>query len=147
MESQDQSILFRRPGNRDQGRAQQQAEQYPRRWSEFDTWLDRQAADFTAAEYDSMEGIAGIPLPTAANSVFAAILICSGVLAGAGVAIWLVWTMEQRDFGAYLVSAAIVGTGGAWLGYYVHDSIRSGLVPVTTPHSRSHSRQRTRCGA
>ena len=139
------SQSVRQSFERDQVRARQQAEQYPRRWSEYELWLNRLAADFASAEYDSMEGFAGIPLPTAMNSVSAAILIGTGAVAGAAVAIWLIWTTEQRDFWTYVVSAAIVGTGGAWLGYYLHDAIRSGIGRGThSPHKDSpvgHARE------
>jgi hypothetical protein len=123
------SLAVRQSFERDQAEARNQAERYPRRWAEYESWLNRLAADFASAQYDSMEGVAGMPFPTASNSVSAALLIGAGAFAGASVAIWLIWTMEHRDFWTYAFSAAVVGTGGAWLGYYLHDLIRSGIAP------------------
>jgi len=121
------SLAVRQSFEFDQERAREQAEHYPRRWSEYEQWLNRLAADFASAEYDSVEGVAGIPIPTVTNSVSAAVLIGTCAVAGAAVAIWLIWTMEHRDIWTYVFSAAIVGTGGAWLGYYLHDAIRTGI--------------------
>src|SRR5262245_54078934 len=36
---------------RDRRSAQQQAQDYPRRWADFEVWLNKIAADFTKAKY------------------------------------------------------------------------------------------------
>jgi len=124
------SLVVRQSFERDQREARNQAEQYPRRWAEYESWLNRVAGDFASAQYDSGDGVAGIPFPTATNSISAGLFIGTGTLAGASLAVWLIWTMEHRDFWTYAFSAAVVGTGGAWLGYYLHDLIRSGIGPA-----------------
>jgi hypothetical protein len=121
------SLAVRQAFEQDQRQAREQAEQYPRQWTEYEKWLDSVSADIGAARYGSMEGFAGIPLPTVSNSLSAAILVGTGAVAGAAVAIWLIWTMEQRDLYTYVVSAIIVATGGAWLGLYMHNLLRFGM--------------------
>jgi hypothetical protein len=124
------SLVVRQSFEREQAEARNQAEHYPRHWTEYESWLNHLAADFAAVKYDSGEGIGGMPFPTATNSISGALFIGTGALSGAAVSTWLLWTMEQGNLPFYLFSAAIVGTGGAWLGYFLHDLIRSGFAPA-----------------
>jgi len=79
----------------------------------------------------------GIPFPVVSESRSAAILIGTGAVVGAGLSLWLTWFIGHGNLFFHLTTAAIVGTGGAWFGYYLHDLLQR-LV--------SHHVRRTRDG-
>ena len=122
------SLAIRQAFEQDQQQARAQAEQYPRRWSEFERWLDEFAHDVHSAQFGMQEGIMGIPFPVVSNSRSAAILIGTGAVIGVGLSLSLTWYIGRTNLFFHLTAAAIIGTSGAWFGYYLHDHLGR-LVP------------------
>ncbi|MEA3428092.1 MAG: J domain-containing protein [Thermodesulfobacteriota bacterium] len=110
--------------------ARQKAQEYPRKWPDFEVWLDRLFRDFTEVNYGTTEG-AGITWPTAGRSVSGWLLIIAGGLAGGifGVCVgsYIIFSLGLGiDDGADKPGAflSLLSTaGGAWLGALLHKRI------------------------
>lgn len=64
----------------DAARATEHAANYPRRWKDFEGWLDRVTGDFTSAEYGKADLMWGMTSPTVRNSVSGTVFAAMGGL-------------------------------------------------------------------
>ena len=94
----------------DANNAKQQAEQYPRQWSDFETWLGH---DFTEAEYGQWGWF-----PTAGKSSTGVLFILIGLSAGCVVAYFLY--DQQAISGKGL---ALIPFAGGFVGQWIHKQI------------------------
>jgi DnaJ domain len=125
--------------------AHQQAEQYPRRWADFEAWLNRASRDFTDARHSSVPGWYGSLWPTVDNSVSGWLFIIGGGLLGAVfLGIMLICFFSNVDPKALqtdrsqhggngaarfiLILVCLPILGGAWLGSQVHQWIARSLA-------------------
>jgi len=104
----------------DSSQARQQAEQYPRQWSDFESWL---AKDFMEAKY----GQAGI-WPTIENSNSGALLIIIGLAVGGFAS----YAFVDNARGVIL-GAAVGGFAGQWIHKQIGQSMRIPGAPPRPP--------------
>ena len=116
-------------------RAKTAADQYPRRWVDFERWMDSFLNDFTKAEY-GWESSGVWQFPTAKNSISGKLCILFGCLVGFFISgfVWLSFKgSPYYDAGRILV---FIGTAvGGTAGMLVHLVIRScvGVVRKSPP--------------
>ena len=132
---------------RDVERAREWAEQYPRRWDEFETWLDRVARDFGNAKYTPtvMGGgaLRGVPFPVASDSWSGTAFTCFGGAIGAliGLALWYSFPILPIR-ATILCFMGLVSVGG-WVGMIVHKGIGRTIAPVPKEKSKQRCQEPT----
>jgi len=99
--------------------ARQKAQEYPRKWPDFEIWLDRLFRDFTEVNYGKTEAGFGIQYPTAGRSVSGWILVIAGGLFGVYVGSNIIISLGIGHPACYLVGLLFMA-GGAWLGALLH---------------------------
>ncbi len=108
--------------------ARQRAEQYPRRWPEYEKWLNRVASDFANAKHGSTRAANGWWLPTVENSVSGILFIIVGALLG------LIFARPLHDFLMSFgngnrpvpmkeIEYGLAALGAAWVGAILHRAI------------------------
>ncbi len=103
------------------------ADQYPRRWFDFEKWMNGFLDDFTKAEYGwAQSGI--FQAPTAKNSVSGKVLIFIGCALGLiiGGAMWTNFKGTPYYSGMRLLVPVGIAIGGT-AGMLVHLVLRSGI--------------------
>ncbi len=121
-------------------KARRSAEDYPRRWADFQKWMDTILGDFTGAEYGKRNGFlaTSIGWPTARKSVSGRVfIICGGIL---GFIVGFVFdAIIQELFGikgggglSYLVF--VFAALGAWAGRAIHEQIGASLKRAKRPN-------------
>lgn len=124
----------------DAQQARQQAEQYPRRWADFEAWLDGVAQDFHRAEFKRVGGWHILSsFPTAGKSVTGWLFILIGAVLGfVFLTLVLLFFGVGPEFFRYspfnfwqnslkrILFAASVVMGG-WVGAAVHQMITSAI--------------------
>jgi hypothetical protein len=120
----------------DAAQAKQQAKEYPREWTDFETWL---ANDFMNAKY-GQEGI----WPTVENSSSGSLFILIGIFAGAIAAfIFLGNVFNGRDF---IYSVLLGGAGGGFVGQWIHKQVGKSMSrPVVPKPPISESENHAQC--
>ena len=109
--------------------ARQKAQEYPRKWPDFEAWLDRLFRDFTEVNYGKTEGMFGIQWPTAGRSVSGRLLVIAGGLAGGifGLCVgsYIIFSLGIDDGADKPVGllSLLSTAGGAWLGALLHKRI------------------------
>lgn len=115
--------------------ARKRAEDYPRSWAKFDSWLNAIGRDFTDADYGSTEFM-GMGVPTGGNSFSGWLFILGGGLLGLSLAGVLYMSLlpettsgnlfptssPRPEHNPILARVLFVGLGaaGAWLGRLLH---------------------------
>ena len=107
----------------DKQAARQKAQEYPRKWADFDVWLDKLFRDFTEVNYGTTEGGFGIQWPTAGRSVSGWLLVIAGGLFGLYVGSNIIVSLGFDQSSARLPVGLLLIAGGAWLGVLLHDWI------------------------
>jgi hypothetical protein len=117
-------------------RARTTASNYPRRWTDFEKWMNRIFDDFTNAEYGTAEE--GIPVPTAKNSVSGTLIILVGCVVGlvVGGMIFLTFNNTPLEIVARLLVFVFIVLGGM-AGKAIHKAMGSG---ITAARARVHRR-------
>lgn len=108
----------------DSQNARRGAGDYPRKWADFQKWMDSILNDFTSAEYDSTAG----GWPTARKTISGWVFIIVGGIAGfiAGLlAAVVIGIKDASGFGRMWCMAFAIG--GAWVGRWIHGLIGSAL--------------------
>lgn len=123
----------------DARRARQRAEEYPRKWADFEAWLARVADDFARATYGGVpihRDIKDITFPTAGGSLSGWLFILTGAIVAGVVVGPLLHDLVDR-IGLFkfrhprllvVIWVAIIGApvlGGAWGGMALHRFISS----------------------
>ncbi len=103
--------------------ARQKAQEYPRKWPDFEAWLDRLFRDFTEVNYGTTEGGFGIQWPTAGRSVSGWILVIAGGLFGVYVGSNIIISLGFGHSSASVLFGLLFIAGGAWLGVLLHGRI------------------------
>ena len=109
--------------------ARQKAREYPRKWPDFEVWLERLFRDFTEVNYGKTEGMFGIQWPTAGRSVSGWLLVIAGGLAGGifglRVGSYIIFSLGIDDGADKPVGllSLLSTAGGAWLGALLHKRI------------------------
>jgi curved DNA-binding protein CbpA len=103
--------------------ARQKAQEYPRKWPDFEVWLDRLFRDFTEVNYGTTEGGFGIQWPTAGRSVSGWILVIAGGLFGVYVGSNIIISLGFGHASASVLVGLLFMAGGAWLGALLHGRI------------------------
>ena len=109
--------------------ARQKAREYPRKWPDFEVWLERLFRDFTEVNYGKTEGMFGIQWPTAGRSVSGWLLVIAGGLAGGifglRVGSYIIFSRGIDDGADKPVGllSLLSTAGGAWLGALLHKRI------------------------
>ena len=130
----------------DATRARQTAEQYPKTWSEVESWLDHLAADFTEAKYDLTGEYPGVT-----NSVSGVVFVAIGTILGGAIGIALPFleapgsapprTLEdqfkQAMFGLWVITPI-----GAFLGARIHKWISTRFLKPRNQSTTTTSKQR-----
>jgi hypothetical protein len=120
--------------------AREQAEQYPRDWDEFETWMDKTINavinDFKKAEYGETSFVGERTIPTAGKSLTGWIFIIVGGILGFLLAVFilsglsgLMGIKSSNSFFRYfgmLLSFSLV-SAGAWCGKEYHETIKKKL--------------------
>ena len=115
-------------------RARTTADQYPRRWVDFEKWMNGILDDFTKAEYGEVHYAGPINFPTAKNSISGTLLIIFGGIAGFIVGTML--GMAAKEAGIRLpgllfaMGCAMIG---AFVGAGIHQAIGFGIKAVRQP--------------
>jgi hypothetical protein len=114
-------------------RARSTAPNYPRRWADFEKWMNRVLDDFTEAQYGSTERWG---FPTAKNSISGSVFIFVGGAIGAVlmmaavpfvVQIPTLWGGEPKAIVPFpILVVAFVG-GGCGVGMLLHKMIGAGI--------------------
>jgi curved DNA-binding protein CbpA len=113
----DQTAL--EEANADAAQARQEAENYPRDWNEFESWLDRLTKDFTNAKYGKH-----YEWPTVSGSVSGWVFIIGGGIAGALTA----FSLFPPPLGSSARGVGGAGAlAGAWIGKRIHQFIGKSL--------------------
>lgn len=137
-----QDVVALASANADYEQARPQAENYPKTWNEYESWLNGVGDDFRNAEYGETElWKGGFKFPTVDNSLSG----CLFILVGAGLAVWFIgvpvfqWLCNARKvnpgrpnifaFGA--VGLSILA--GAWLGRWLHEEFGGGTKQRKKP--------------
>lgn len=130
-------------------RAQREASNYPRKWADFEVWLDRVTGDFTRATYGSTKNqTLGIELPTVENSVSGVLFM----LIGGGLALLFVSPLIAGLFAAgnvkpnkivILMTYVLPAIGGAWTGTHLHRLIGEFLKSVTNQPNQPNGQRGT----
>ena len=108
----------------DAAQARQRAQEYPRKWVDFEAWLNRFSDDFTTATYSSVKGPWGTRWPTAGSSISGWMcIIIGGILGLVFVGIPLVKDSHIHGGFAGLMAVGLPTLGGAWLGAVIHAGI------------------------
>lgn len=113
---------------------------YPRRWQDFEGWLDAVTRDFSGATYSKASGPRGIPMPTADNSVSGTAFIIAGAAVGAGIAILFLYR-RLTSGGSFLGAPMIFGllvAGGAWVGRSIHGAVADVFRPIGNTSAANH---------
>lgn len=107
--------------NQNSKRARHSAAQYPRKWSEFEFWLNGVTKDFKNAEYGTFSGPGSVPLPSAGKSFSGWLFIVVGLIAGAFLAanIIIFLDLNSRSVFSKIFGVLILALGG-WLGLFLH---------------------------
>lgn len=147
-------LLARASADADAREARQRAATYPRRWEDFERWLDGLARDFAAAQYGSStpSPIGGLRFPTADGSVSGWVFIVAGALLGALVSYGVLPDLLKPNVKPNVTEAEakkshdalpfiLIGGGfvGAWVGVFAHQLIaeqiksRAGAAPSEVP--------------
>lgn len=116
----------------DASQAHQKAEQYPRQWTDFESWLTK---DFTEAQY----GEWGM-LPTASKSASGILFIVIGLVAGFIVAVAL---FEAGALSSGPVSGKVfilIVCLGGFFGQQIHKWIGNSMRRPGDPHSPTDDR-------
>jgi hypothetical protein len=119
--------------------ARQQAQSYPRRRSDLESWLAMVSADFTAAKYDKVEG-GFFSWPTASNSVSAQVFVWTGgLLALMPFLLVIPWpeVLAGRNVPRHVMPAILLTSGGSWLGYWLHRWMADRMRPPLRRKYRS----------
>lgn len=114
--------------------ARKSAAEYPRKWSDFEVWLNEVTNDISSAHHGSSSLHDVWRLPTVANSYSGRAFIGLGAIAGAifgGVVILNLVPPErhapQQREKLPIILAAIGGFGGAWMGAWLHRGLKATL--------------------
>lgn len=122
--------------NVDAQQAKERVNEYPRKWEEYDAWLNALASDFKNAKYESTKlGNTNIEIPIVTDSATG----CLFVLIGAVLGGWFVgypvysWLAEHiyragRVKPLPILAASGCALGGAWLGVKCHQALGSKLT-------------------
>jgi curved DNA-binding protein CbpA len=114
--------------------ARRRAENYPRKWADFQKWMDSVLDDFSGAEYSARSGLYGVRWPSAKNSISGKLFIIIGGIAGFIIGILLLAALEMvleirisdiHPLGAAL--SMVFAALGAWVGRVIHGLIGSAL--------------------
>ena len=122
-------------------RAREAAENYPRQWSEFETWLK---SDFKNARYGSTRFMFW-EIPTASNSLSASTFIIGGTIIGA--VIYLTFFSRGTSISGgilgpihidlpyyvQLLRIALSAVAGAWIGRWIHSVVGAGISNAVSP--------------
>ena len=103
--------------------ARQKAQEYPRKWADFEVWLDRLFRDFTEVNYGKTEAGFGMQWPTAGRSVSGWLLVIAGGLFGLYVGSNIIISLGFGHSSASVLVGLLFMVGGAWLGALLHDRI------------------------
>jgi len=113
--------------------AREEAKDYPREWAAFDAWLNSVTADFKGAKYGSSASSGlGWQYPTADESLSGWLFIVGGGVAGI-----LIFITFIHGLGIPGPIGILSLFGGAWLGRYLHQGIRSCLPKSTSTQTVS----------
>lgn len=121
--------VAQRSVRKDAQAARQKAREYPRKWPDFEVWLERLFRDFTEVNYGKTEGMFGIQWPTAGRSVSGWLLVIAGGLAGGifglRVGSYIIFSLGIDDGADKPVGllSLLSTAGGAWLGALLHKRI------------------------
>ena len=102
--------------------ARQKAQEYPRKWPDFEAWLDRLFRDFTEVNYGKIEAGFGIQYPTAGRSVSGWLLVIAGGLFGVCVGSYIIFSLNIEHPICVPIGLSFIA-GGAWLGVLLHKRI------------------------
>jgi len=103
--------------------ARQKAQEYPRKWADFEVWLDRLFRDFTEVNYGTTTIGLGIQCPTAGRSVSGWLLVIAGGLFGVYVGSNIIILLGIDHSSARMPVGLLFMAGGAWLGALLHNWI------------------------
>lgn len=108
----------------DSQNARRRADDYPRKWVDFQKWMDSILNDFTSAEYNSTAGGWPTAHKTFSGWIFIIIGGIAGLIVGALLAV-VVGIKDASGFGRMWCMAFAMG--GAWAGRVIHGLIGSAL--------------------
>jgi hypothetical protein len=118
--------------------ARRRAEEYPRRWADYEAWLNRVAGDFAGARY--AKGSGPFALPEINNSVSGTVFVVAGMAVGA----LLLPLLTGGAAGNGKMMWVFGAIGGAWLGALAHkavgDRLRQRGERASTPPSAEAGR-------
>jgi curved DNA-binding protein CbpA len=112
----------RRSAREDAQAARQQAQKYPRKWPDFEVWLDRLLKDFTEVKYGKAYAGFGMQYPTAGRSVSGWLLLIAGGLFGIYVGSNIIISLSIGHPACYVLGLGFM-VGGAWSGVLLHRRI------------------------
>jgi ssDNA-binding Zn-finger/Zn-ribbon topoisomerase 1 len=118
----------------DAAHARQEAENYPRDWNQFKSWLDSLAEDFANAKY----GESGIWL-SVDNSSSGDLFWLVGAVAGIALAVYCSSNYHVRGYSLVLCVAAGIAAG-VWVHRIIGGCIKSGKTGPTNPQENSSDR-------
>jgi len=147
--------------SRDAHAARANAENYPKRWSDFEVWLSHLTGDFAKANHGSrVDGFYGFRYPTVTNSVSGWIFIGFGIAVVEIIGVAL-FSSSKPPMNWVLFTKLIffLGLGGAWIGAGVHRAIGKSIRTVNgqtqsadertsnpEPHAKDHVVKCEKCG-
>ncbi len=143
-----QDVVALASANADYAQARPQAENYPKTWNEYESWLDGVGADFRSAKYGETElWKGGFRIPTVENSLSG----CLFILVGAGLAGWLIgvpvfrWICNANKIHPgkpNIIAFGVAGVCllvGAWLGRWLHEGFGGGTVQRKNPSTTTNT--------
>jgi len=100
--------------------ARQKAQEYPRKWPDFEVWLDRLFRDFTEVKYGTIHGSLSTPFPTAGRSLSGWLLLIAGGIFGLYLGAHIIILIGSKRSIVRLPVGLLSTAGGAWLGVLLH---------------------------
>ncbi|MCX6896730.1 MAG: DnaJ domain-containing protein [Verrucomicrobia bacterium] len=125
----------RRAAAADAGNARQKAQDYPRTWPEFDSWLNAISKDISNANYGSWRSV--YSLPTAGNSITGWVFIVVGFFGGSWVAYQLFG--DDATSGGFKFVCMGIAAGGAWVGKLIHQGLGQSIKKTSGTASQQQS--------
>ena len=107
--------------------AQRRTQEYPRKWPDFEIWLDRLFRDFTEVKYGTTRGPLSTSFPTAGRSLSGWLLLIAGGFFGLYLGSNIIILLKFDHSAARLPVGLLSTAGGAWLGVLIHDRIGKSL--------------------
>ncbi len=126
--------------------ARRRAEQYPRRWADVESWLNRVAGDFSSASHSSTRLLGEWYFPTVQGSYSGVTFIAVGLILGAIISISQFYNSTAKDSDRQLILLGCLGGwAGAWVGAWFHrviaDTIKDTRVQTEKVDKEDGSRQ------